>query len=187
MHNGEEAAKYHNRADEIKSREAELSTQQAAIDGNSSVSAVIATSEDGVIESVNKVLCAMFAYDRMELIGRNVKSLVPSPWKEGHDLFLDNYRTTGEAKVIGKPARKLYAQHREGFSFAMNLSIQERRKETGEKSFVAMINRIDKDSQTGVIIINKEGQILLLTEAIVRLFGYSAIECLRNVILNYLR
>ena len=181
MHNGEEAAKYHSRAEEIQSREAELSNQQSSIDGSSNVAAVISIAEDGSIESVNKVLCAVFMYERMELIGRNIKSIIPSPWKEKHDLFLDDYRTTGDAKVIGKPARKLFAQHREGYSFAMNLSIQERRKESGEKTFVAMINRTDSDKQEGVIIITEEGQILLISQAVTKLFGYSAMECLRNV------
>jgi PAS domain S-box-containing protein len=182
MHNGEEAAKYHSRADEIKSREAELSNQATAIDGKSTVAAVISISEDGTIDSVNKVLCAMFAYERLTLIGRNIKCIVPSPWKEKHDLFLDNYINTGEAKVVGKPARKLFAQHREGYSFAMNLSIQERRNENGERSFVALINRTDRDKQEGVILITGMGQMLLVSEAVTKLFGYSAVECLRNVL-----
>lgn len=182
MHNGEEAGKYHSRAEEIKSREAEIANkQETAVDGNGAIAAVISINEDGTILSVNKVLCAMFGYDRLILLGRNVKSIVPSPWKEKHDLFLDNYRNTGETKVIGKPARKLFAQHRDGYSFAMNLSIQERRNENGEKSFVAFINRTDRDKQEGVIIITETGQILLISEAVTKLFGYTALECLRNV------
>lgn len=182
MHNGEEAAKYHTRAEEIKSREAELSNQANTIDGKTSAAAVIAITEDGTIESLNKVLCSMFGYDKSVLAGRNIKTIVPSPWKEKHDLFLDSYRTTGEAKVIGKPARQLFAQHKEGYSFYMNLSIQERRKENGEKSFVAMITRLDGDSQDGIIIINEMGHMLLVSEAVTKLFGYSATECLKNVI-----
>lgn len=178
MHNGEEAAKYHTRAEEIKSRDAELSNQSSTIDGKA---AVIAITEDGTIESINKIFSSMFGYDRSVLIGRNIKTIVPSPWKEKHDLFLDSYRTTGEAKVIGKPSRQLYAQHKEGYSFLVNLSIQERRKENGEKSFVAMMNRLDRDVQEGIVIINEMGHMLLVSEAVTNLFGFSASECLKNV------
>ena len=185
MHNGEEAAKYHGKADEIRAREAELNNQTAAIDGRSSEGAVVSINEDGTIESVNKVLCALVAYDRMELVGRNIKSIMASPWKEKHDQFLDNYRASGEAKVVGQPARLVYAQHKTGHSFKISLSVQERRKENGEKSFIAMMNP-DQKAKEGTIIINEQGTILMVNYTVTTLFGYSPVEMLRNVIFIFL-
>lgn len=180
MHNGEEAAKYHTRAEEIKSRDDELANQGGNIDGNSNVACVVSIKDDGTIESVNKVMCTVFGLDRSVLVGQNIKTIVPSPWKEKHDIFLDNYRSTGEAKVVGKPPRPVFVQHRDGYSFSANLAIQERKKENGDKSFVAMITRLDTNTDQGIIVINEMGQMLLISEYVTKLFGYSAIECLKN-------
>jgi PAS domain S-box-containing protein len=122
----------------------------------------------------------MFGYARLELIGRNVKSIVPSPWREKHDLFLDRYRTSGEAKVIGQPPRALFGLHKQGYAFAMNLTIQERRKENGDKSFIAMIVQTDQDKKEGVVIIREDGTIILITKAVVDMFGYAPLEVLRT-------
>ena len=102
LHNYEEAAKYHRRADEQKLREAE---EAKSSDGSGSIDsqAVVAISEEGLIEQVNKTLLNLYGYARQEVMGRNIKILVPSPWKEKHDNFLARYRSTNAAKVIGIP------------------------------------------------------------------------------------
>ena len=179
MHNADEAGKYHKRADEIRAREAEASNK-LNIDGKSSEAAVIAINEEGMIEAVNKVLCEMFGYLRSEIIGRNIKSIVSSPWKERHDVFMDRYRTTGEARVIGQPPRALFGQHKAGYSFALNLSIQEKRKENGEKNFVAMLVQTDLRATDGVVIIKEDGTIVMVSKLITEMFGFSANELIRS-------
>jgi PAS domain-containing protein len=102
MRNAEEAAKYHRRADEQKAREAEEAKNN---DGSGSIDsqAVVAVAEDGMIEQVNKTLLKLFGFSRQEVMGRNIRILVPSPWKEKHDNFLLRYRQTNNPKVIGRP------------------------------------------------------------------------------------
>ncbi len=180
MHNGEEAQKYHRRADEIRSREAETSNK-LTIDGTRTDTAVISIDEDGAIESVNKAFCNLFGYLRSELIGRNVKSIVASPWKERHDFFLDRYKSTGEAKVVNQPARTLFGMHKIGYTIAVNLTVQERRKENGDKSFVAMLVQVDAEKKEGVIIIRENGIIVMISKAVTDIFGYTPTELLRQV------
>jgi two-component system sensor kinase FixL len=177
MHNADEAARYHKKSEEIRSREAEASNKMT-IDGRSSDAAVISITEDGTIDAVNKTLCQMFGYTKSELVGRNIKSIVPSPWKGKHDLFLDRYITTGDAKVIGKAPRALFGQHKAGYAFALNLSIQERRKERGEKTFVALLVQTDLEKKEGVVIIKEDGTIILVSKVVTELFGYTPAEML---------
>ena len=40
-------------------------------------------------------------YTAGEVRGQNVKMLMPSPYREQHDSYLDRYRRTGERRIIG--------------------------------------------------------------------------------------
>ena len=102
VNNGEEASLYHRRADQLRAKE----NDETGLDEGGSENAIVSITEDGTIEQVNKAVTFMFGWNRNELLGRNVKLLVPSPYREKHDQFLDRYRTSGNAKVIGQPPRK---------------------------------------------------------------------------------
>ena len=177
LHNAEEAERYHRRADQLRARENdETGLSEGGIDSQ----AVISISEEGTIEQVNNAVTNFFGYARIELLSRNIKLIVPSPYKERHDQFLDRYKATGDAKVIGLPPRKLFGQHRDGYSFAINLQVAERRKENGDRAYLGTLVQVDMDVDHGVIIINEDGMIILVTKQVTKLFGYSAVELLRN-------
>ncbi len=103
LHNAEEAEKYHRRAEQLRAREID---DTGLAEGGADSQSVITISEDGTIEQINRSVTLMFGWNRAELLGRNVKLLVPSPYRERHDQFLDHYKATGNAKVIGQPPRK---------------------------------------------------------------------------------
>ena len=100
LRNTEEAQRSIRRADEQKAREAE-EARNGNVAGQIDSQAVVAITEDASIDQVNKALLTLFGYTRNEILGRNVKLIVPSPWKEQHDNILSRYRKTGVAKVIG--------------------------------------------------------------------------------------
>lgn len=177
LHNAEEAERYHLRADQLRARE---NDETGLSEGGVDTQAVITISEEGTIEQVNNATTKFFGWSRSELVSRNIKLIVPSPYKERHDQFLDRYRATGNAKAVGLPPRKLYGQHRDGYSFAINLQIAERRKENGDRAFVGTLVQTDLDADHGIIIINEEGVIILVSKRVTQMFGYSAIELLRN-------
>jgi PAS domain S-box-containing protein len=177
IHNAEEAERYHRRADQLRARE---NDETGLSEGGADSQAVISISEDGVIEQVNNATTKLFGWSRIELLTRNIKLIVPSPYKEKHDQFLDRYKATGNAKVIGLPPRKLFGQHRDGYSFSINLQVAERRKENGDRAYVGTLIQTDIDSDEGIIIINEEGVIILINKRVTQMFGYSAVELLRN-------
>lgn len=100
IRNTDEAQRYIRRADEQRAREAE-EARNGNISGQIDSQAVVSITEDASIEQVNKSLLELFGYTRNEVLGRNIKLLIPSPWKEKHDSVLGKYRSTGVAKVIG--------------------------------------------------------------------------------------
>src|SRR5436190_13740611 len=67
----------------------------------SAVDAVITIDEHGIVDSFNPAAERIFGYSAVEVIGRNVRILMPEPYRGEHDGYLENYRQTREKKIIG--------------------------------------------------------------------------------------
>ncbi len=84
--------------------------------------AMVISDRQGNIRSFSKGAEAMFGYTEADVLGENVSLLMPSPDRERHDRFMDHYKNTGEAKIIGS-GRVTTARHCDGSTFPINLSI----------------------------------------------------------------
>ena len=76
----------------------------------------------GTIQSVNPAAINMFGYSKTELIGQNVRILMPEPHHTAHDGYLKNYIMTGEARIIGI-GREVEGLRRDGTGFPLHLQI----------------------------------------------------------------
>ena len=56
----------------------------------------------GVILFVNKAMCRYFGHPKAQMVGENVRLLMPSSYASQHDFFLKKHLETGAAKVIGR-------------------------------------------------------------------------------------
>jgi len=86
--------------------------------------AIVIIDEMGLIESFSPVASRLFGYAPAAVIGKNVKILMPSPYRDQHDGHLSHYRRDGEKRVIGK-GRIVVGQRRDGSTFPMELAIGE--------------------------------------------------------------
>jgi two-component system sensor kinase FixL len=96
--------------------------------------------QDGAIRSVNNATERLFGYTAAELIGRNVKILMPEPYAGEHDTYLANYLRTGQKKIIGI-GREVVGRRKDGSIFPMDLSVGEAR-DGGNSLFVGIIRDI---------------------------------------------
>jgi PAS domain S-box-containing protein len=72
---------------------------QAILDGV--VDGIVTINDKGNIISFNRAAERIFGYLESELIGENVKLLMPNPYREEHDHYIQNYLSTGLGKIIG--------------------------------------------------------------------------------------
>jgi len=91
---------------------------------NTATDAILTIDAQGAIESFNPAAEGMFGYAAEEVIGENVKILMPEPFRSGHDGYIRSYRETGEARIIGI-GRELKALRKDGSIFPVDLAVSD--------------------------------------------------------------
>ena len=104
------------------------------------IDAVVVMDEQGTVETINPAGERMFGYAAGEVIGRNVKVLMPDPYRREHDGYLANYLRTGQKKIIGI-GREVVGLRQDGTVFPIDLAVSEARL-GDRRSFVGIIRDI---------------------------------------------
>lgn len=160
-------------------------------------SGVITIDEIGTIEEFNSGAEAMFGYQRSDVLGQNVRILMPEPYQSAHDGYLSSYLETGQARVIGI-GRRVEALRRDGSVFPISLNVSEVRS-GGRRRFVGLIVDVSELTQAQAdielffslsldlfCIANTEGRFLRLNPAFEDLLGYSVEELLAKPFLDFI-
>jgi PAS domain S-box-containing protein len=106
----------------------------------SAVTAIITIDEQGLIENINPATQRLFGYSASELVGKNVKVLMPEPYRAEHDGYIASYVGTGVRKIIGI-GREVSGRRKDGTTFPLHLSVSEFEAE-GRRYFTGMIHDI---------------------------------------------
>ncbi|CDX21330.1 PAS/PAC sensor signal transduction histidine kinase [Mesorhizobium sp. ORS 3324] len=92
--------------------------------------AMIVIDERGLIQSFSTAAETLFGHQASEVIGQNVKLLMPSPYQDEHDAYIQRYLTTAERRIIGI-GRTVTGMRKDGSTFPMELSVGEMHPGTG--------------------------------------------------------
>lgn len=107
------------------------------------VEGIVSIDQLGIIQSFNPAAEKIFGYDIDEIVGRNVKTLMPNPYQLEHDDYLKNYIAGGTPKIIGS-GREVMGLRKNGESFPMWLSVAEF-YEGDQRYFAGFINDISTE------------------------------------------
>ena len=88
------------------------------------VDAIIIIDAVGTIESLNTAAEKLFGYTAPEMVGQNVKMLMPAPYRLEHDGYLLNYTTTSIKKIIGI-GRQAVGLRKNGETFPFEVAVSE--------------------------------------------------------------
>jgi len=115
---------------------------------------VLETAPDGIIVMdegarilvFNKACESLFGYDAAEVIGENVRILMPQAHHDNHDLYVQRYRATGERKIIGI-GREVEGRRKDGSIFPLDLSVGEAQTPNG-RQFIGVIRDLSARHET---------------------------------------
>lgn len=66
---------------------------------------IITINESGIITMVNNGVLAIWGYTKDEIIGQNIKILMPDHYKSKHQAGMDRFMLTGKATILNKLVR----------------------------------------------------------------------------------
>jgi PAS domain S-box-containing protein len=159
---------------------------------NTVLDGLIIIDEKGTVLSVNPSVERIFGYQSHELIGQNIRMLMPEPYHSSHDGYMSNYLNTGDKKVIGI-GRDVSGKRKDGRIFDMELGINEMQVD-GARMFVGTVRDITKQkhaehesallaaivasSDDAIISKTLDGIVVTWNAGATRLFGYTAQEAI---------
>jgi PAS domain S-box-containing protein len=152
------AADFNDMAGTLERRRAALEESEARFRAvvETAADGIVTINHRGIVEAVNPEAERLFGYSRQEMVGHNVKLLMPAPDRDHHDLYLDRYLRTGQARIIGI-GREVVGQRKDGSTVPLFLSIGEFAL-NGERFFTGILRDITDRKRW------EEHQVLLTAE-----------------------
>jgi two-component system cell cycle sensor histidine kinase/response regulator CckA len=128
--------------DSILAEREQVSRLQAILD--TVMDAIITTDARGCITSFNLAATRIFGYQVEEVIGRNVKMLMPEVYRRENDGYIERYLREGVSKIVGKNSSvELVGMHKDGSTFQTDVTLNERRF-CNESSFTGVLRDISE-------------------------------------------
>lgn len=86
---------------------------------------IIMINDSGEIQGFNPAAEQIFGYSLKDVLGKNVKLLMPELTRSEHDAYINRYVQTGQPKIIGIRGREMMAVRKNGEQFPMEISVSE--------------------------------------------------------------
>lgn len=89
---------------------------------DNAVEAIVTTNHRGVVQSFNPAAEKIFGYREDEIVGQNVSLLMPPPYADMHDRYIDDFLESGVNNIIGI-GREIVGRRKDGRVFPLEISV----------------------------------------------------------------
>ncbi|MCC2610468.1 PAS domain S-box protein [Rhizobium petrolearium] len=137
------------------SREAQLRSVLDTV-----LDASIVATKDGTIVSFNAAAVRQFGYSEDEVIGQNLRILMPEPYRREHDGYMERYLRTGEKRIIGID-RVVFGRRKDGSTFPMKLAVGETHTD-GEIFFTGFVRDLTEREESAARLQEMQGELARL-------------------------
>jgi len=120
--------------------------------------AMVVMNEARIVSSFSTAAERLFGYRADEVVGRNVRMLMPEPDRGRHDGYVDHYLATGERRVIGT-TRLVTGLRRDGSTFPMELAVGETAS-GGERIFTGFVRDLSERRRSEIRIQELQSELI---------------------------
>lgn len=151
--------------------------------------AVVSIDENNLITFYNSAAEKLWGYSPHEVMGKNIRLLVPQEHKSNHDSYVNSHRTTGQNKIVGS-SREVELETKSGNKLWVQLSLSQVMV-SGKKHYTAFVRDVSAEREAritveqileqaldAVVSIDEHNNITFYNSAAVKLWGYQRNEVL---------
>lgn len=106
----------------------------------------------GKILEVTEATCDLFGYERVELLGRNVKMLCPEPFDAVHDNFIRHF--LDEDSDFSTKTRRIYGLHHSGYLIPVDFVITPSTNASGDLILIGTFIERPLPGDTHLLLVN---------------------------------
>ncbi|GFE48777.1 hypothetical protein So717_05300 [Roseobacter cerasinus] len=153
------------------------------------IDAVVMLDQANHVTFFNEAAETLWGYHRDEVIGQNVKMLVPPEMRSNHDSWVDRHRNGGEDRIVGTSREvPIHRKDRSVAHGSLSLScvklpdgashytafIKDVTEEVAQREQFRLLSLVANETDNSVIITDKDGLIVFVNPGFERLTGISA-------------
>jgi PAS domain S-box-containing protein len=151
--------------------------------------AMLIVDNQGIIVRANSQLEKLFGWPRAEVQGQPVEILVPKRYRDKHEIHRTGYFADLRARPMGGQL-ELYGLRQDGAEFPVEISLSPLHTEEGTHVIAAIRDITERQraekrfrgllesAPDAVVVVNREGDIVLANSQLEKIFGYQRDEVL---------